>query len=137
MENHHELTDLEFEAAFSSCILDPTIFTHEAHLRLAWIHITRHGIDTAIEHVCSQLTAYVAHLGASEKYNKTVTIAAVRAVYHFMLKSTAESFPAFIHENPRLKNNFKELLGYHYTTDIFNSAEAKKKYLEPELLPFD
>jgi hypothetical protein len=38
MEKHLELTDLEFEANFKNCSLNPDIFSHEAHLRLAWIH---------------------------------------------------------------------------------------------------
>jgi hypothetical protein len=83
------------------------------------------------------LQNYVASLGAKDKYNKTVTIAAVKAVYHFMLKSKADNFQVFISENQKLKTNFKELLNTHYSTDIFKSTKAKKEFLEPELLPFD
>jgi hypothetical protein len=122
---------------FSTCSLEPAIFSHEAHLRLAWIHINNYGIDRAIENITEQLQNFVTSLGAGDKYNKTVTISAIRAVYHFMLKSSTDTFQDFIAENPRLKNNFRELLSHHYTSDIFKSEEAKKEYLEPELLPFD
>jgi hypothetical protein len=54
-----------------------------------------------------------------------------------MLKSKTNNFKDFIAENSRLKNNFKELLAFHYRSDIFNSRAAKEKYLVPELLPFD
>ena len=37
MEQHYTLTDNEFEKQFQTSSLDPAIFTHEAHLRLAWI----------------------------------------------------------------------------------------------------
>lgn len=137
METHFELTDTEFKSQFSACTLDPNLFTHEAHLRLAWIHINHYGIDKAIEHVTTQLQRFVESLGAKDKYNMTLTISAIRAVYHFMLTSKTNSFQSFILENPRLKNNFKELLSYHYSTDIFTSEQAKKEYLEPELLPFE
>jgi hypothetical protein len=137
MEKHFEFTDEDFEQQFSNATLNPTVFTHEAHLRLAWIHIRKYGIFSAIENICNQLQNYVASLGASDKYNKTVTMAAVKAVYHFMLKSKADDFQVFISENQRLKTNFKELLNTHYSTDIFKSAKAKKEFLEPELLPFD
>jgi hypothetical protein len=137
MERHFEFSDDDFEQQFSISVLSPTIFTHEAHLRLAWIHIRKYGIQTAIENICEQLQNYVASLGARDKYNKTVTIAAVKAVYHFMLKSKADNFQVFISENQKLKTNFKELLNTHYSTDIFKSAKAKKEFLEPELLPFD
>jgi len=135
--NHVELSDDEFEKQFSACTLNPQIFTHEAHLRLAWIHIHKYGINSAIDNICYQLQNFVAVIGASDKYNATVTIGAIRAVYHFMLKSRTDNFQAFIDENSRLKNNFRELLGYHYTTDIFNSEQARINYLDPELLPFD
>lgn len=137
MEPHFNLTDQELESQFESCQLDPTLFSHEAHLRLAWIHIHQYGMDQAIKNITTQLMCFVDHLGATDKYNETVTIAAVRAVYHFYLKSSTDRFPAFIAENPRLKTSFRELLGSHYATDIFSSVKARKSYLEPELLPFD
>lgn len=137
MEKHNELSDTEFEKQFSSCTLDANVFTHEAHLRLAWIHIKKYGVDKAVENITSQLQNFVASLGASDKYNHTVTIAAIKAVYHFVLKSPTPDFRSFISENPRLKNNFRELLSCHYSTDIFKSEKAKKSYMVPELLPFD
>ena len=137
MEAHFELSDQEFEHQFKNCTLSPAMFTHEAHLRVAWIHIKNGGIDSAIDTICTRLMAYVDALGARNKYNKTLTIAAVRAVYHFMLKSKSEHFQDFIAEFPRLKYNFKELIGFHYGVDIFNSDLAKQAYLEPDLLPFD
>lgn len=137
MEEHYELNDREFEDQFSSCSLNPSLFSHEAHLRLAWIHIRKYGCTQAITNITSQLQQFVTFLGARDKYNETVTVAAVKAVNHFMVKSRTENFLSFISENPRLKSSFRELLGYHYITDIFVSEKAKKEFLEPELLPFD
>jgi len=137
MENHYDLNDLDFEQQFAGAVLEPKLFNHEAHLRLAWIHITNYGIDKAIENMRGQLQNFVATMGAKDKYNDTVTVASLRAVYHFMQKSMATNFPDFISENPRLKYQFKELLRLHYRTNIFVSEQAKKAFLEPELLPFD
>src|SRR5690606_11262429 len=113
------------------------LFSHEAHLRLAWIHIRKYGIDQAIENICAQLKEYTQSLGAIEKYNETVTTAAINAVYHFMLKSNTDTFQIFTIEHPRLISNFRDLLGQHYAIDIFHSELAKSTFLEPELLPFD
>jgi hypothetical protein len=137
MAHHYDFSDVEFEHQFSTAQLDASLFSHEAHLRLAWIHIRKYGIEQAIKNIRQQIQTYVAQLGASDKYNETVTVAAVRAIYHFMLKSQADNFKDFMEEFPRLKYQFKDLLAAHYETDIFNSADAKEKYLEPELLPFD
>lgn len=134
---HFQYEDSKFEEQFYHLRLPQEEFNHEAHLRLAWIHITKYGIEKALDTISSQLKRYVAHVGAEDKYNKTVTIAAIKAVYHFVLRSTSSRFQDFLLEFPRLKNNFKELMNSHYSYDIFNSEEAKKIYLKPDLLPFD
>ncbi|MEM9362443.1 MAG: hypothetical protein AAGA43_07410 [Bacteroidota bacterium] len=131
------MTDSEFEKQFESSLLPPELFTHEAHIRLAWIHIGKYGAENAITNIVSQIQAYTLKLGVPNKFNITLTIAAVRAVYHFMLKSSYADFQTFIESNPRLKYNFKELMACHYGFDIYNSPLAKQHYLEPDLLPFD
>ena len=137
MNNLAELTDIQFEKQFQQRSVDPSLFSHEAHLRLAWIHIHRYGVEKAITNVCTQLKSFVRSLGALEKYNETVTVASLKVVHHFMLKSETNNFQDFISENHQLKSDFKQLLGSHYTIDIFNSPVAREKFLEPELLPFD
>lgn len=137
IDNHLSFDDHTFEAAFNSATLPPSLFNHEAHLRLAWIHIQQYGLDTAIENICSQLLNYVDHHGARDKYNETLTIAAIKAVYHFINRSDDTQFSDFIHSFPRLKYQFMELMNAHYSFDIFNAPKAKTQFLEPDLLPFD
>jgi hypothetical protein len=137
MHTHLALTDLAFEEQFARHEISPSIFSHEAHLRLAYIHIEKYGIALAVENICAQLKSFVAFLGVPEKYNETVTIAAIKMVYHFRSKSTANNFQDFIRENPRLKNNFHDLLSQHYTVDIFTAEKAKKMFLIPDLEQFD
>lgn len=137
MEAHANLSDGEFETQFRNATFPPEWFSHEAHLRLAWIHIRNYGLEAAIDNICSQLVTYVEALGARDKYNKTLTIAAIRAVYHFMRKAKSDTFPDLMAEFPRLKYNFKELIFAHYGVDIFQLETAKHEYLEPDLLPFD
>ena len=136
MINHLDHTEIEFIKAFQDCSLPPTVFNHEAHLRLAWLYLTQLGLDNTILSMQNDLKNYVAHWGASDKYNTTLTIASIHAVHHFLLKSKSNTFSEFITEFPRLKYQFKEVLACHYKTDIFNNKSAKQVYLEPELLPF-
>jgi len=137
MEAHYRFTDEAFEKQFKFGLLHPSYFTHEAHLRLAWIHLHKYGLENALKNVTSQIEAFTILHDARTKYNTTVTVAAVRAVHHFMRESESKTFKDFIEEFPRLKFDFKELLGYHYAFNIFASEEAKDSYLEPDLLPFD
>ena len=136
MQTHLHLTDNQFEHQFENCTLDPALFTHEAHLRLAWIHIKKYGEDQAIKNICEQIRRFAENAGAPNKYNETVTIAAIKAVHHFMKRSNTNSFTELIEEFPGLKKNFKVVIGSHYSIDVFSSSEAKEKYLEPDLLPF-
>jgi hypothetical protein len=110
MEKHCNLTNSDFEKQFGNATLEPAVFSHEAHLRLAWIHIKKYGVEKAIENICTQIQSFAAAQGDHDKYNVTVTIAAVRVIYHFMLKSASSNFRDFILEFPRIKSHFRALL---------------------------
>lgn len=45
--HHSELTDSQFEQAFENATLDPVMFNHKAHLRLAWIHVSKYVFNSA------------------------------------------------------------------------------------------
>ncbi|CAN5524263.1 hypothetical protein BH11BAC5_BH11BAC5_01710 [soil metagenome] len=137
METPIDLTDLELKTQFENCTLSPALFNHEAHVRLAWIHIQQYGTDQAIKNICNQLTAFTSHVGAADKYHVTLTVAAIKAVAHFMKKADGDNFNDFIHQFPRLKYNFKELMACHYQQDIFSADKARKEFVEPDLLPFE
>lgn len=136
MEAHHQLSDAEFEQQFANCQLDPSLFSHEAHLRLAWIHIRAYGPQKAEENIQKQLQQFVAALGATGKYHTTLTVAAVRIVAHFMHKAQVDTFAQLIQQHPRLKSDLKGLIEQHYSFDIFNSATAKAAFVEPDLAAF-
>lgn len=134
--NHFQLTDDEYEEQFRNCTFKPRLFSHEAHLRLAWIHITKYGLEQAEINLCEDIYRFANHVNYSDKFNKTITIASAKIMDNFMRKSSADSFQDFAKEFPRLIHDFKEILGYHYRMDIFKNDEAKKTYLKPDLLPF-
>ena len=137
METHAKLTDAAFERQFREGVLQPALFTHEAHLRLAWLYISQYGVETAIRKICSEIKQFTLRNGAADKFNQTLTVAAVKAVCHFVLKSKAKSFWDFITEFPRLKFHFKDLMAAHYSFDIYTNPKAKRHFLPPDVLPFD
>lgn len=137
MSTHYSLTDEQFLEAFQTAKLPPELFTHEAHLRLAWLYLEDFDMDTSITKITHQIKNYTKILGAEDKYNETVTVAAIKVVYHFKRKALTNSFKDFMTEFPRLKSNFKELLAQHYGFDIFSTEEAKFSFMAPDLLPFD
>ncbi len=135
--DHYQLSDESFITQFQSAALDPSLFNHEAHLRIAWLFVQRHRKAEAVELIAKTLKSYVASLGVSHKYHETLTKAAVEAVAHFDRKSEYHSFKEFIDANPQLMTNFKNLINSHYSFDVFESEEARKKYVGPDIEPFE
>ena len=136
MEQHFDLQDLEFITLFEKCTLDSTIFSHEAHLRITWIYIKRDGIKLTLQNLPLRLQEYINHVGNIDKFNKPLTVAAIKAIYHFMIRSESDNFKDFIIEFPRLKLHFNTLMAAHYKIDIFNTPKATHQYIEPDLLAF-
>ncbi len=131
--DHYTLSDDALEHQFANLTFDPSLFSHEAHLRLAWIHINKYGVDQAALNLCEQIRIFDKTFDDGTKFNVTVTVAAVKAMHHFMQKSTTTNFADFIAENPRLQHNFKELLGYHYSQDIFSDETDRVVWVAPDL----
>lgn len=136
MQAHFKLDDTTFEQQFDNAVLPDALFTHEAHLRLAWIQLERFEIEEAAIRVCEQIQKYASSLGAATKFHKTLSTAAVHVVAHFKQKSQSISFQEVLQEFPRLNEGFKELLLSHYSQDVLFSTEARTHYLEPDLIPF-
>lgn len=134
--SHYQFDDVTFESKFEKGSLPPSLFTHEAHLRLAWIYIKNYDEKEAIDKISREIEQFDILHGSGDKFHKTITIAAIKVVHHFVGKSKSKDFKSFIQEFPRLKTAFKELLHTHYSADIFTSKTAKVKFIEPDLLPF-
>lgn len=134
---HFDLSDEQFETEFASRNLNPSLFTHEAHLRLAYIHIKKYGQNIAETNMCNHIKAFDLHFGNGTKFHMTITIAAVRMMNHFINKQKDLSFEELIKTYPRLIHSFKELMHQHYSFNVFADSEAKKKYLEPDLQEFN
>ncbi|MBT8234009.1 MAG: hypothetical protein HKO66_03265 [Saprospiraceae bacterium] len=137
MKNNHTLySDNEFERAFKSCDLPPDLFTHEAHIRLAWIHLNKYGELDAINNILEDIRRFDNTFGNGNKFHKSITVAAVKTVKHFISKSVWLTFEEFIESNPKLLTSFSDLILYHYSKDAIFSEKAKTEYVEPDLIPF-
>lgn len=136
-QKHFTLSDDDFIAQFETLELPENWFTHEAHLRLAYILLKRHGVQQSIKQMCAQIKQFDHHFGDGTKYHHTITIAAIKTVNHFMCKSVTHSFKELLLEFPQLRNNFIGLLKSHYSPKILESNKSRVSYIEPDLLPYD
>ena len=136
IKDHWRFTDEEYEELFESYQLKPGMFSHEAHLRLAYIHIQKYGARQAEINMCDQIKGFAESLGVYDKFNKTVTVAAVKVMSHFMQKATSRGFQGLMKEFPSLLLDFKGILNKHYSYNVFGDKKAKKTFQEPDLQPF-
>jgi hypothetical protein len=76
------MADEEFVRAFESCELSPDVFHHRDHIRLARIYVELEGAPKATERFRTSLRRFATHIGKSEKYHETITVAWMRLVAH-------------------------------------------------------
>jgi len=108
LEKHYRYSDEVFEEKFRECKFPPLYFSHEAHLRLAYIHLKKYGLEQSIDNMCTQIYDFAIKYGATMKFNATVTYASLQIMYHYMRKGNGETFLDLIKEFPHLLENFKE-----------------------------
>lgn len=135
-KSHYDFSDEEYMIRFKAMTFPPRLFSHEAHLRLAFLHIQQYGVTQAARNMQDQIKGLALKFGAT-KYHDTITVAAVNAVNHFHQLDPELAFPALIAKHTVLMSDFKALLNSHYSYDIFTSALAKESYQAPDIQPFE
>lgn len=133
-EKHYLLSNTELEDKFKNCELSPKHFTHEAHLRLAYLYIKKYGVKQAIKNISKQLINFDSKYGDGTKFNQRLTIAATKVVELYMKKTIASNFKDMLLEHPKLRSNFCDILRTHYKLDFFKE-EKEEEYIEaPSLM---
>ena len=137
MEKHWRYSDEEYEKKFEQIKFPPLYFSHEAHLRLAYIHLQKYGLNLSIQHMCNQIYDFAIKYGATMKFNSTVTYASLQIMYSYLSKGKSDNFQDLMKEFPNLLKDFKAEIQKHYSWDVFRAPEAKAKIHEPDLEPFE
>jgi hypothetical protein len=146
------VTDDDFLAAFERCRLARKDWTHEAHVRMAWLYLTRVPADEDVfDRVRSGIkklnTAFVRRQQMSCKvpprkesdphgldgYHETITVAFVTVIASRVMPG--EDFAAFRDRNPDLFDRKFPALLKHYSPERLYSAPARAEFIEPDLEP--
>ena len=125
--------DRAFRSDFEEGRVTPTQFDHRAHVRLAYVYLTEGGVDSAANAMRSALLAFLERHGIDPgKYHETLTRSWILAVRHFMERGpAAASADAFIASNPVLLDS--RIMLTHYSASVLFSAEARARFVEPDL----
>lgn len=126
------LSDQEFVEAFEACTISGSEFHHADHVRLAWIYAREFGEKDAEKKLLDGIRKLAAHVGSPQKFHYTMTVAWLKAVVGAgVAKGTVVSFSEWAEANGFLGD--KEALSRYYSKERLNSAEAKARWVEPDL----
>jgi CDP-diacylglycerol--glycerol-3-phosphate 3-phosphatidyltransferase len=127
------MSDDDFVRAFLDGALPPSQFHHRDHLRLAWSLSRSLGGDEASRVIADGIRRFATRHGHAEKYHETMTAFWARVVIHCARnRPDIADFPAFLTEFPRLLD--KDLPYHHWRRETMLSAEARTRWVEPDLL---
>jgi hypothetical protein len=137
------MTDDEFLAAFEAAAITRKDWTHEAHVRMAWLYLTRLPFAEALEKVRSGIRHLNTAISRRENlrciapkkrktggYHDTITVAYVHVIAGRLTPD--EDFPTFRDRHPDLFDRTLPALLCHYTKERLYSAEARKAFVEPD-----
>jgi hypothetical protein len=127
------MTDDEFLAAFDACTLSKPLWTHEAHVRLAWICLGRMPFAAARDHARAGIRKYNESLGNTTGYHDTVTVAFVRIIA--ARRRPGETFAEFREANPDVFSKDEPILLSYYSKPRLDSAAARARFVESDLRP--
>ena len=135
MRHSPSAEDRQFRSQFEDCSLPPADFDHRGHLRLAYVYLADRDVDAAHEAMRQALWRFLEHNGVDPaKYHETMTRAWIMAARHFMeLCPETDSAESFIASDPRMLD--PKIMMTHYSAELLFSAEARKRFVEPDLSP--
>ncbi len=129
------LSDATFLERFDDLSLDPQHFDHVGHLRLAWLRLRQLPLEAAIESVCAGIQAYATHLGAPDKFHRTVTEALLRIMAQRMPSQGGLDWPQCLPLFEDIAHDAAGVLGQFYSRDLLQSTTARATFVEPNLRP--
>lgn len=130
--------DEAFLRAFETQAIPRAKWTHHAHLKVAYLYLTRLPFETALQRVRDGVRAHNAAKGIVDTptggYHETITRAWLQVI-HAALREFGPAFSAdaFLDEQSRLGQ--KDHLLLFYSPARLRSAEAKANFIEPDLAP--
>jgi hypothetical protein len=133
------MTDDELLRQFEDCTLPFDQWVHRAHVKVAYLYLTRHPLERAAEKMRSGIRAYNAAHGVPDEptrgYHETMTQAWLRIIHATLqIYGPAGSADEFVDGQPQLRE--KKVLRLFYSPELMMSPAAKREFIEPDLTPF-
>ena len=132
------MDDAHFLREFEAAAIPRERWKHRDHIRMAFLYLRDHGLEGALPRIRAGIRALNranrVPESATSGYHKTVTVAWATLVEATLRAWGApESFAEFETQNPHLLS--KTLLRLYYSRERVFSAEAKTRFVAPDLAP--
>jgi hypothetical protein len=132
------MKDDEFLRQFEAAVIPMEQWHHREHIKVAYLYLNRNPQIAAIEKIISGIKALNTAQNVPEAidrgYHDTMTHAWIRLVQCTLDEfGPAENADAFMDKHTQLLS--KRALLFFYSRDRIMSAEAKAKFIEPDLAP--
>lgn len=122
--------------SFEMCEIKPEQFSHGLHITVAAWYLTQSSYEEAEKRMRDGLHRFLSHYNL-DGYNETITLFWLKAVQDFLLQyKEKDSIVAIVNDAVGHFSDSKLIFKY-YSREHLMSDEAKKKHLEPDLLPLD
>ncbi|MFP6616346.1 MAG: hypothetical protein VCB26_08075 [Candidatus Hydrogenedentota bacterium] len=131
------MTDDEFIRVFEAAMVPHDGWTHEAHIRMAWIYCTREqSLSMAITKAGEGIRRLNEANGVEpELYHETVTGAFMRLV-SLRIPELEGDWPQFRDAHPELFDKESPILHRHYSKATLESEAARVAFVAPDKTSF-
>lgn len=132
------MIDADLLTQFEACTLPGDLWTHRAHVKVAYIYISQFPFPVALGKIRDGIQKYNASRGIDESptsgYNETTTVAFAHLVASMIAAyGSSPTADEFCDAQPQLMS--PKILRLFYSPDCRMHPDAKHSFVEPDLAP--
>ena len=126
------MTDDELMNALEAGMLEPSLITHEAHVRAAWHCLRQAPFPEALLRFSQALRRFATQQGQASKYHETITVAYAALIADRLHETPSLEWEAFAARHPDLFVRQPSILASYYTPETLASQRARLTFLMPD-----
>ena len=125
--------DREFLRAFEECTVAKSCWTHEAHVRMAWIVL---NLEAGYGEGLARIRKSIQRLNSaveSTGYHETLTVAFTQLIqYRRQLGDSTWSYEEFLRNNEDLAVRSPLVLARNYSSELLAQPASKGTFVAPD-----
>ncbi len=128
------MTDEDFFTQFENGTLDAKLFSHSAHVKMAWIYVHKYELPEALRNFSDALKNFAKINNATGLYHETITFAFLLLINERIKKSENQNWNDFVENNEDLLDWKSNILTKYYRSETLKSVNAKQYFIFPDKL---